>query len=175
MSRGKTLTCISLAVLLSLRLQEAHSHCPNSCSGHGSCDRADNTCTCYEGWDYVADCSQRTCEKGVARFEGATAANVAHGSTGPLAECSNAGFCDRTTGVCDCIVPYTGKVCERQNCPSSDGRVCSGPGGGMSMSHLGKHWGVDTTPGVAGDGVGPCTNWEADINYGCFCDGAGRL
>ena len=130
---------------------------------------------CYEGWDYVADCSQRTCEKGVARFEGATAANVAHGSTGP---CRGAQMQASATGPLGFAIAWCRIQAKfaRGRTVSSDGSVCSGHGECMSMYHLGKHYGVDTTPGVVGDGVGPLyTNWEADILRLLLRLGLGRL
>jgi hypothetical protein len=50
-----------------INLSQIYGHCPNGCSGHGSCG-LDDQCTCYArvdgepAWTY-ADCSGRTCPK----------------------------------------------------------------------------------------------------------------
>ena len=52
---------LHLAVLCvtAFRRAESSSPCPNSCSGHGSCER--NNCECEAGWTYYADCSASEC------------------------------------------------------------------------------------------------------------------
>jgi len=38
-------------------LQASVYHCPNNCSFHGSCNLANNTCTCEPNWQGTSDCS----------------------------------------------------------------------------------------------------------------------
>jgi len=47
-------------------------------------------------------------------------------------ECSNAGLCDRSTGVCECFDGWTGAACTRQACPND----CSGHGTCQSVDEL---------------------------------------
>ena len=80
-----------LLVLFVGQLFLCQSRCPNLCSGHGSCNSTDS-CTCYEGWDGARDCSLRDCKRGVALFSAG-----GHTTADSMAECSNAGICDRLT------------------------------------------------------------------------------
>lgn len=50
-----------------------------------------------------------TCPSGKAISDLPTSATEAHA----IAECSNAGTCDRRTGQCKCFSPYTGAACQR--------------------------------------------------------------
>ena len=89
----------------------------NGCNGHGACDASTSRCLCYNGWGsdtdvalYKApDCSARTCPADAAWVDVPTSATTAHG----LAECSNAGLCDRGSGRCRCFVGYDGEACQR--------------------------------------------------------------
>jgi len=47
-------------------------------------------------------------------------------------ECSNAGLCDRSTGVCECFDGWSGNACSRQACPND----CSGHGTCESVDEL---------------------------------------
>lgn len=47
-------------------------------------------------------------------------------------ECSNAGICDRNTGVCACFTGFEGEACNRRGCPND----CSGHGKCYSMKQL---------------------------------------
>merc|ERR1711871_1777119 len=47
-------------------------------------------------------------------------------------ECSNAGLCDRCTGVCECFDGWTGAACTRRACPND----CSGHGTCQSVDEL---------------------------------------
>lgn len=47
---------------------------------------------------------------GPAWADKASALNTAHEE----AECSNAGVCNRATGVCDCFAGFTGASCQRR-------------------------------------------------------------
>jgi hypothetical protein len=49
-----------------------------------------------------------------------TGAHTAHA----IAECSNAGLCDRSAGRCRCFVGYEGEACQRCASRGSGGRGC---------------------------------------------------
>lgn len=53
--------------------------------------------------------SSGTCSKGVAWADKAYSTDVAHSEV----ECSNAGVCNRLSGVCECFPPFTGAACQR--------------------------------------------------------------
>lgn len=73
----------------------------------------------------------------------------------PLAECSNQGICDRTTGACTCFANYDGIACERTVCPNN----CNSAGVCYSQRQLAVEAGrVYDTP------------WDADKQMGCVCD-----
>lgn len=73
----------------------------------------------------------------------------------PLAECSNAGVCDRKYGICSCFPNFEGIACERTVCPNdcSNGGVC------YFQSQLAADAGrVYSSP------------WDAGRQVGCVCD-----
>ncbi len=41
-------------------LPSASCHCPNHCSGHGTCGES-SVCTCDKDWNWAADCSTMKC------------------------------------------------------------------------------------------------------------------
>lgn len=94
--------------------------CPNSCSGHGTCNKYDE-CTCYtEQRDGAAsenfawkepDCSARVCPHGVSHIFPARYGDTIYDHK-PNAECSDRGFCDRSTGECQCLPGWTGTACQ---------------------------------------------------------------
>jgi hypothetical protein len=103
------------------------------CNGHGKC--VNNLCHCQEGWGSsidiaafkAADCSLRTCPSAVSwgtvpQVQDITPEEAV--KVHSLAECSNQGQCDRTSGICVCNVGFTGKACQRSVCPNK----CSGHG-----------------------------------------------
>lgn len=108
----------------------------NFCNGHGACDGSSSKCICYEGYGAPTDitlyrspdCTAMTCPAGKAWADVPTAAKVAHA----LAECSNMGICDRTTGKCKCFKGFTGDACQRNMCPND----CSGHGQCMNMKQM---------------------------------------
>eukprot|EP01031_Cornospumella_fuschlensis_P027953 gene27953-33756_t len=141
------------------------SKCPNSCSGHGQCG-VGNLCNCYEGWTGGAvDCSLRSCAIGTAWVDKAYATDSAH----QQAECSNAGLCDRSTGVCQCFSGFTGAACQRSQCPNA----CSGHGTCSSIGDVSQFWGpdYDSPQAVGGDGFGPVySNWDRGSVHLCECE-----
>jgi hypothetical protein len=148
--------------------------CPGaiSCSAHGQClNNPTYKCRCSDGWT-GADCSERLCPSGLAWFSLPEDANIAHVST--MAECSNAGLCDRSTGVCTCQLGFTGAACDRLSCPgaSEDSAGCSGHGQCLDMNALAA---LSTINGdLAGYTYGDVPNspetWDASRLYGCLCD-----
>ena len=96
-------------MLLAHIVPVARAHtCPNSCSGRGTCEPASGgaltldgsagVCSCFSGYR-GPDCSKRTCPKGKALWDAATADSTAHRDG---VECSGAGTCDTETGKCVC-------------------------------------------------------------------------
>lgn len=146
------------------------------CSGHGRCAYAgadDETfrCECHEGWT-AFDCSERTCPFGKAwfgkpRFDSLLNRFVAH----DMAECSNRGICDRSTGQCECQADFTGAACNMLSCPTGGilVDVCSGHGTCVSMYDWARLDGRHVTYGT--DPHDPVT-WDFDQIFGCVCDEA---
>jgi hypothetical protein len=143
----------------------------NNCNGHGQCNLATSKCNCYEGWGAetdvtlyrAADCSARTCPSHRAWADVPTSPTTAHA----VAECSNKGTCDRTSGNCNCFPGFTGTACERTICPNS----CSGHGVCTSMKQMAR---MDTAlplgPNTYYEGFEDTTTWDEDMSYGCVCD-----
>jgi hypothetical protein len=108
----------------------------NHCNGHGVCDHCTRTCKCLEGWGAdtdvslfkARDCSRRVCPQGAAFVDVPTGATTAHA----MAECSNKGTCDFTTGQCICFEGFTGHACQRSACPND----CSGHGQCLSIREM---------------------------------------
>ena len=106
--------------------------CPNSCNGHGTCDST-RECTCFNGFT-GADCSERECLTGAAWFAAPSDTDIAHTTA---VECSNAGNCNRATGVCDCDSRFEGAACDRLRCPTGGtSSPCSGHGRCLTMAQI---------------------------------------
>jgi len=124
------------ALVFASALGVAMASCPNSCSGKGDCDTNDQ-CGCYSegkvlnaagniGAEDVlqaqftgADCSLMTCPRGIS-FTTVSSATFHEVSV----ECSDAGVCDRATGMCTCYEGHEGSACQRTTCPND----CNGHG-----------------------------------------------
>ncbi|CAK5196381.1 unnamed protein product [Aphanomyces euteiches] len=142
--------------------------CPGDipCSGHGTCGSSFK-CTCAVGWRN-GDCSERTCPFGLSWFSYPSNDNVAHRD---LAECSNAGLCDRVTGLCQCSSPFTGPACAWMGCGGSP-TPCSGHGQCLNLRELAplvKINGVQAGFTFGDDPNNPLT-WEAEKIHSCLCD-----
>lgn len=75
-------------------------------------------------------------------------------------ECSNKGYCDRSSGTCSCFEGYSGSACQRASCPTTGGAVCSG------------HGTCETIRNLAALDYGNVYNlWDQDSTLGCKCDG----
>lgn len=109
-------------LLLLLNISVVKSACPNSCSGHGTCNKFDE-CTCYveqrdgstaeiPAWR-EPDCSARTCPRGISHIH-----VPEYGQAGEIynhqsnAECSDRGACNTMTGECECYDGWTGSACQ---------------------------------------------------------------
>eukprot|EP00941_MAST-03F_sp_MAST-3F-sp1_P001578 g1578.t1 len=131
------------------------------CSGHGTCTDATKSCECFPGWKGF-NCELRGCPTGRAWFDEASSSNNAHA----VAECSNRGACDATTGECTCQEGFEGTACQRLSCPeSADGGICNGTGRCVSMREIGELTGV-----TYGADINSITLWDAGLVYGCKCD-----
>ena len=68
--------------------------------------------------------------------------------------------CDTSTGLCVCIFGFTGKACDRKQCPNN----CNGKGQCISMGHYAE----DKDPGEGP--VYAYNGWDKDMLQGCVCD-----
>lgn len=149
----------------------AIADCPGEiqCSGHGSCSGSPAfKCSCEYGW-MGGDCSSRTCEFGLSWFSYPSADEEAHKD---MKECSNAGICDRTTGKCTCVDPFTGGACEKIKCPSSSNEVCSGHGQCLNLRNLANFVtdNGDATSLTYGSNTNNMNTWGSLKIQSCFCD-----
>lgn len=124
------------AAIFASALSAALASCPNACSGRGECDTNDQ-CNCYLEGKVLnaagnpgaeddlqaqftgADCSLMTCPRGISFTT--VASSTFHETA---VECSDAGVCDRTTGMCTCYEGHEGSACQRTTCPNE----CNGHG-----------------------------------------------
>jgi len=165
-------TKMKLFVTLATLVGFATAACPNSCSGHGTCDRYD-ACTCFletpinqthfEGISIEkewtgADCSRRTCPRGISWSKSSLGfrsdGEPLDGANEDLTcshqaeqECSDQGLCDRATGLCSCFPGYTGSSCQRTACPDD----CSGHGTCRSNRDFAYDWAVAKTTQIQND------------------------
>jgi hypothetical protein len=140
--------------------------CPNSCSGHGRCKSdgpGTDYCECESGWvtREAPDCSLRSCPQGVAWWDFTTEVDTAHA----MAECSNMGECDRTSGLCTCQSGFGGTACERLLCPLSSLGDCSGKGRCVTLRDAAAL--VDQERLFFANTYGL---WDADKISGCVCE-----
>ncbi|DAZ96183.1 TPA: hypothetical protein N0F65_012373 [Lagenidium giganteum] len=128
--------------------------CDGTCSGHGVCDLTVGRCNCFPGF-IGTSCKYMQCPMGTAWADYASAVDTAHA----LAECSNMGSCDRTSGTCKCATGFEGAACERMSCPNCVNGRC------VSMREAAAL--QDNTNFLVATTY---NQWDADKIYGCQCD-----
>ena len=148
-----------LCMILIMCITKTQAACHRHCNGHGYCSEYQH-CICNRGLDgeaafIGADCSLRTCPKGLAWMGNVVKANDVH----PMVECSNKGLCDRISGVCMCYTNYEGLACERTVCPND----CSGRGECYAARQLADEAGATYV-----------TPWDSSKHVGCVCDAGYR-
>lgn len=128
-----------------------------------------------------ADCSLKTCSRGVswtkahpktgskATGKNANCVDMAGDGEGAVlhmdfAECSDAGLCNRDTGVCECFVGYEGSACQRTSCVND----CSNHGTCQSNIKFSEDG------SIAGSDHSYLNAWDSGIHYGCKCDAGYR-
>lgn len=173
---------VGLALVAMLGM--AMAACPNSCSGHGTCSDHDQ-CSCYARKDATtddegaivsawigADCSLRTCAYGLAFVDtpkpDSTTDHDYQNEAHRMSECSNAGVCDRKTGLCECFPGYDGRACDRTVCPNE----CSGHGTCQTQ----KQFYRDHAELISGGATHAeySSAWDATKLYGCKCESGFR-
>ena len=130
------------------------------------------------------DCSQRVCPSGYSWGSLPTSSSDAHA----LRECSGAGSCDRSRGVCICYPGFAGVKCERRTCPEIQSQLCAGHGRCLSIRQLSSmpdalplsdYWNFYETGkryplyggGRAGNvDPGGNTTWDERTLHKCHCD-----
>lgn len=177
---------IATLAVLALAANYASAECNNMCSGHGICG-ANDACTCYRNWR-GNDCSERTCQFGIAfvdtaqgdldhdgKIDAPSVSVVTQWSPSgtfeeyfnfgnaeeahSYMECSNKGLCDRASGECVCFDGYEGSSCQRTVCPNS----CSGHGVCRNI--------VDKTQTLAtSTSTHEYQLWDGLKNQACVCD-----
>ena len=136
--------------------QSSEGICPNNCNSRGTCGDY-GKCTCFNNLAGLPayrgyDCSLFVCPYGVAWMsEESYKANDMR----PLAECSNQGTCETSTGLCKCNSGFEGMACERSSC----------------LYDCNDH-GICYTEKQLADNVGRVysTPWDAEKFVGCLCD-----
>lgn len=143
----------------------------DACNNRGFCSNESSTCSCFEGW-FGLTCNLKKCPLGPAIFDEPTTATSAHG----LSECSNAGFCDRQSGLCECRPGFSGKACEIRDCPSdSRGVRCSGHGVCVSISEFYSYFGLSYGNASVSHFDSNKNTWDAANWYECLCTTAASI
>lgn len=161
---------LGLVLLLSPPAPVGAQICANDCSQHGTCD-ANLKCSCFAGYT-GQDCSLRTCPSGVA-WSGKAGSLLGSSVVHALAECANAGLCNRKTGACACSAGFSGVACEVTSCP----RSCSASGACTGIDVISRNLGYYGAFRGATYGAGrgyEYGNWDSNVTFGCVCD-AGRF
>merc|ERR1719261_2021971 len=167
-------------LLAAAMVSTAFAACPNSCSGHGTCNTMDQ-CTCFLEWagnatetDAAgkeqfrgisverewrgADCSRRTCPRGISWSASYTLDPDGNDADDKAlmcrhqdeVECSDQGKCDRATGMCACFPGYDGSACQRTTCPDD----CSGHGTCRSNQDFAYDYAITKTEQLLQPGQG---------------------
>jgi hypothetical protein len=132
----------------------------NNCNNHGTCDEANRVCRCFDGFGSASDIAQYkapdcslsecrailairatavltlwlagTCPSDKAWVDIPSGSTTAHA----LAECSNAGLCDRNTGRCRCFAGFEGDACQRGERAREDAVAAACPPCLLKSQHL---------------------------------------
>lgn len=141
------------------------SSCPGepACLGRGICSGApEYRCECESGRS-GPDCALIDCPLGNSWYSFPTGDNKAHG----LAECSDMGLCDRSSGQCQCAEGFVGSACQYMTCPLD----CGDNGECASMSTLAQKNKVNgvLTPFTYGSDPNDPQTWDAHQIFGCVC------
>mmetsp|Transcript_11042 Transcript_11042/g.20465 ORF Transcript_11042/g.20465 Transcript_11042/m.20465 type:complete len:311 (-) Transcript_11042:4130-5062(-) len=152
------------------------------CSGHGDCTSATKRCKCVDGWGSDTDiaknvahpypkpdCSEMMCPFGKSWADVPTSATTAHGDK----ECSDAGTCDRETGICTCFPGFEGSACDRMTCKFEEGDEvdCSGHGRCLSLLDLAKQSAAQPLSAATSyGGYITSTTWDEMMIRTCLCD-----
>jgi hypothetical protein len=134
------------------------------CSGKQlTCNETTLACNCTAGYSGGA-CEWLECPKGLAWFDEATSSTEAH----ELAECSNRGECQRSSGTCTCDDNFEGAACSKLSCALNETFVCGDKGACMTMSKLATY---STTNGNYNDATYTKTpaTWDAHKIQNCYC------
>ena len=170
------------------------AHAVIECSNAGYCNYDSGKCECFNGYE-GSTCQRRTCINDCSGTTLHTHNNTVAFSTEPkvcsfvyqnvfLCSINNCvSFVANASSMCVIEGYYIFLLCSlcvsmklsdfRYNYPHSYVlfEIFSGRGVCETMEYLALKAGVDTTPGVGGDGVGPVyTNWEKDLFHGCVCE-----
>ncbi len=168
---AKCSVCVLALLVLVKPVVSPEQFWMNGCNGRGSYDKSTKKCTCDDGFGSANDvsnfkdpaCGLRMCPVGQAWVGIPSGATTGLG----LAECSNMGDCERSTGKCTCYFDFEGAACERLGCPKS----CSGHGQCLSMKEIGQITAVEPLGLVINYGGDiTSTTWDEDRIMGCHCD-----
>ncbi|OWZ15600.1 Tenascin [Phytophthora megakarya] len=158
MTPCRLILLLAVIVIASPPVGAESESCPNSCSGHGSCDKQ-LICQCHEGF-FGYDCSLEHCP--VAKSWGVIrGTNDAHEPE----ECSGRGVCIYSTGSCTCQSGFTGAACQHIQCFDS----CTNHGKCISMQMLAENE-VISRELYDRDVFVYDQVWDFDIIHGCQCD-----
>lgn len=179
----------SLIFAASVLVAQVTAECPNSCSGHGTCNGEDQ-CECQDEGIIInpsgnsdtkmaawtgADCSAMTCPRGISWTVPSSTGGDLYCSHLQGQECSDMGLCDRTTGQCSCFAGYTGAACQRTSCPND----CNGHGVCQSNVKFAQDATIALQPedfdaaGLNADFdylISYDLAWDSDLHFGCKCD-----
>ncbi|KAF0692736.1 Aste57867_16194 [Aphanomyces stellatus] len=147
------MSIVVVAVLSFVASAVVASPC-GTCNGNGVCNPSAKLCQCVTGYR-GNQCEFKICPYGYAWADQATATDTAHA----MAECSNMGLCDPTTGVCKCQAGFEGPACEVMSCPPCVNGRC------LTMAEAAQaqddyNFFTTTTYSL----------WDANKVRGCKCD-----
>ncbi len=139
------------------------------CNLKGFLNQTDGSCNCKSPY-YGRFCDLKKCPFGKSWMSRPITANV---KEQPSLECSGNGVCNTDTGMCECRDLFTGRACDRLECPgtqiargSAIPQPCSGHGRCRTIREAGLEFNGRSLirPSVN------YANWEADNIQGCVCD-----